>query len=146
MLQRITRRSRSPEERDQLVERLRRLNPDDWGNEGAVYGGVDYPIHVTSSGGRYRFQDDQETPDTHVVCFNFEGRKRSQQAEQGIESLRDVPPPIRHSMIVSVRASRSLRSAERLRPAGREPCVRQAERRMRRPTLLLHRGGCLAHG
>ena len=29
-----------PEERDQLVERLRRLNPDDWGNESAVRAGV----------------------------------------------------------------------------------------------------------
>ncbi len=37
--------------------------------------GADYPIHVTSSGGRYRYQDDQETPDTHMVCFDFEGRK-----------------------------------------------------------------------
>jgi predicted dehydrogenase len=37
--------------------------------------GVDFPIRVTSSGGRYRFQDDQETPDTHLVCFDFPGRK-----------------------------------------------------------------------
>jgi predicted dehydrogenase len=38
--------------------------------------GVDYPVRVTSSGGRYRFQDDQETPDTHVVNFEFDGRKQ----------------------------------------------------------------------
>lgn len=37
--------------------------------------GVEYPVHVTSSGGRYRFQDDQETPDTNVVAFDFEGGK-----------------------------------------------------------------------
>ena len=30
---------------------------------------------VTSAGGRYRFDDDQETPDTHLVSFNFEGKK-----------------------------------------------------------------------
>ncbi len=37
--------------------------------------GVDFPIHVTSSGGRYRFDDDQETPDTHIVSFDFADRK-----------------------------------------------------------------------
>jgi predicted dehydrogenase len=37
--------------------------------------GVEYPIHVTSTGGRYAFDDDQETPDTHVVSFEFPGRK-----------------------------------------------------------------------
>jgi predicted dehydrogenase len=36
---------------------------------------VDYPVHVTSDGGRYRYDDDQETPDTHTVCFQFEGRQ-----------------------------------------------------------------------
>ncbi|MBL8849006.1 MAG: Gfo/Idh/MocA family oxidoreductase [Planctomycetaceae bacterium] len=35
--------------------------------------GADYPIRVTSSGGRYHFHDDQQTPDTHTVCFEFDG-------------------------------------------------------------------------
>ena len=30
---------------------------------------------MTSSGGRYRYQDDQQTPDTHVAAFEFEGGK-----------------------------------------------------------------------
>lgn len=37
---------------------------------------VDYPTRVVSSGGRYRFDDDQETADTHMVSFEFEGRKQ----------------------------------------------------------------------
>jgi len=37
--------------------------------------GVDYPVRVMSSGGRYRFEDDQETPDTQNVNFEFANRK-----------------------------------------------------------------------
>ena len=33
--------------------------------------GVDFPTRVTSSGGHYRYDDDQETPDTHLVAFEF---------------------------------------------------------------------------
>lgn len=32
---------------------------------------VDYPTRVVSAGGRYRFDDDQETADTHVTSFEF---------------------------------------------------------------------------
>jgi hypothetical protein len=32
-------------------------------------------VRVTFAGGRYRYQDDQETPDTQVVTFDFEGRR-----------------------------------------------------------------------
>ncbi len=39
--------------------------------------GVDYPIAVTSSGGRYRYVDDQQTPDTQVVAFEFPGGKQA---------------------------------------------------------------------
>jgi predicted dehydrogenase len=37
---------------------------------------VDYPIHVTSAGGRFRYDDDQQTPDTHSVAFDFEGDRQ----------------------------------------------------------------------
>lgn len=34
--------------------------------------GVDYPVKVSSSGGRYRYQDDWETPDTQVISMEFD--------------------------------------------------------------------------
>ena len=37
--------------------------------------GVDYPTRVSSNGGKYHQNDDQETPDTHVVTFDFGGEK-----------------------------------------------------------------------
>ncbi len=37
--------------------------------------GVDYPTKVTSSGGRYAFQDDWETPDTQIASFEFGKQK-----------------------------------------------------------------------
>jgi len=38
---------------------------------------VDYPTQVTSAGGRFRFNDDQETADTHLATFIFgSGEKR----------------------------------------------------------------------
>ena len=33
--------------------------------------GVTYPVKVSSSGGRFRYQDDWETPDTQVIGFEF---------------------------------------------------------------------------
>ncbi len=37
--------------------------------------GVDYPTKVTSSGGRYAFKDDWQTPDTQVASFEFAENK-----------------------------------------------------------------------
>ncbi|WP_425619444.1 Gfo/Idh/MocA family protein [Anatilimnocola sp. NA78] len=36
---------------------------------------VEFPNRVTSGGGKYRHDDDQETPDTHIVTYNFPGNK-----------------------------------------------------------------------
>jgi len=33
--------------------------------------GVDYPTHVVSTGARLAFDDDQQTPDTHTVSYQF---------------------------------------------------------------------------
>ncbi|HAZ03740.1 MAG: dehydrogenase [Bacteroidetes bacterium GWF2_42_66] len=35
--------------------------------------GVDFPIRVSSNGGRYHFKDDWETPDTQVINMDFPG-------------------------------------------------------------------------
>jgi predicted dehydrogenase len=37
--------------------------------------GVDYPLRVSSTGGRYHYDDDQQTPDTNHVTFDFADRK-----------------------------------------------------------------------
>ncbi len=36
---------------------------------------VDYPVRVSSSGGRYHWDDDWQTPDTHTITFDFPGEK-----------------------------------------------------------------------
>ncbi len=53
--------------------------------------GVDYPVQVVSSGGRYVFDDDQETADTHSVSFRFnEGATLDW---QGLSCNRHAPGP-----------------------------------------------------
>ena len=37
--------------------------------------GAGFPVKVTSSGGRYAFEDDWEFPDTQEVTYEFEGKK-----------------------------------------------------------------------
>lgn len=54
--------------------------------------GIDYPTSVASTGGRYYFQDDWETPDTQLITYNspeatilWEGRSCSGFKVQGID-------------------------------------------------------------
>lgn len=37
--------------------------------------GVDYPVEVSSDGGRYAYDDDWQTPDTQTASYDFEGGK-----------------------------------------------------------------------
>jgi predicted dehydrogenase len=37
--------------------------------------GVEFPLRVSAGGGKYRHQDDQETPDTMMATFDFPGNK-----------------------------------------------------------------------
>ena len=56
--------------------------------------GVDYPTKVDSVGGRYRFQDDWQTPDTQLITFQFgdeascswEGRSCNSTPVDGVRS------------------------------------------------------------
>ena len=66
---------------------------------------ADYPIRVTSSGGRYRFDDDQETPDSHVVSYEFEGRK--QITWEGLSCSRQVSRPY-HALFHGERGTMTL--------------------------------------
>jgi predicted dehydrogenase len=37
--------------------------------------GLEYPVLVESAGGRYRFDDDQQTPDTHFATYTFADKR-----------------------------------------------------------------------
>lgn len=52
---------------------------------------VDYPTRIVSSGGRYCYEDDQETPDTHSVAFEFDGKK--QITYEGVSCSHRSPGP-----------------------------------------------------
>lgn len=52
---------------------------------------VDYPIRSVCSGGRYCYQDDQETPDTQIASWQFEGGKEI--TYQGLSCSQHAPGP-----------------------------------------------------
>ena len=50
--------------------------------------GVDFPIRVSSNGGRYRYNDDWETPDTQTINLDFkEGLSMSWESEVVMENI-----------------------------------------------------------
>ncbi len=73
---------------------------------------VKYPVRVTSSGGRYHFDDDQETPDSNIVNFEFADEKLI-----CWEGLSCNPTPNKSQPIVCS-------SARRVRWRSREPVTR----------------------
>ena len=52
---------------------------------------VEYPTKTVSTGGRYCYQDDQETPDTQSVAWQFEGGKEI--TYQGLSCTQHAPGP-----------------------------------------------------
>jgi predicted dehydrogenase len=59
--------------------------------------GVEHPVQVTSTGGRFRFEDDQETPDVQTVALTFPGDKMI--AWEGM-SCNQMPPGSRPGEVV----------------------------------------------
>jgi predicted dehydrogenase len=57
--------------------------------------GVKYPKSVYSTGGIHFFKDDQETPDTHVAVWDFEGMTMIFEQELWSPYMKKAPMPIR---------------------------------------------------
>jgi predicted dehydrogenase len=87
---------------------------------------ADYPTRVTSSGGRYRFDDDQETPDTHVVSYEFEGRK--QVTWEGLSCSRQANRPY-HALFHGERGTLALSDTSYTiyDPAGKQVRVEKVQ-------------------
>lgn len=63
-----------------------------WGME------EDYPVSVNSVGGRFRYQDDWETPDTQVISMNFaDGKSMTWRAAVATAVRSRVPKWVRCS-------------------------------------------------
>lgn len=53
--------------------------------------GVEYPKRVSCAGGRYRYQDDQETPDTTLATFDFGDKTITWEARSWYKKRADEP-------------------------------------------------------